>query len=215
MPPQIPREDGHPSDSQSQVAGSIPARGLGFSFAEVRRKQSILRAQGIEQPTAPASLMPTWPSPTRRVPTGRRNLTVGCSLSIRHRAELSIGEVRAEDRFFLRRLEHGRISSRSSVDIPPWKGSCGTSRANTVRRRREDETPPGSFSSSIGRAAPAGRRSSARIRAQIRPELDLEVWDEQMLLSLLRSQFGIHLDVDRAARGHRSFEREEMKRPPQ
>jgi hypothetical protein len=141
------------------------------------------------------SLMPTWPSPTRRVPTGRRNLTVGCSLSIRHRAELSIGEVRAEDRFFLRRLEHGRISSRSSVDIPPWKGSCGTSRANTVRRRREDETPPGSFSSSIGRAAPAGRRSSARIRAQIRPELDLEVWDEQMLLSLLRSQFGIHLDA--------------------
>jgi adenylate cyclase len=33
------------------------------------------------------------------------------------------------------------------------------------------------------------------IRAQIRPELDLEVWDEQVLLSLLRSQFGIHLDA--------------------
>jgi hypothetical protein len=58
-------------------------------------------------------------------------------------------------------LEHGRISSRSSTDTPR-KRSCGTSRANTVRRRREDETPPSSFSSSIGRAAPAGRRSSAR-----------------------------------------------------
>jgi hypothetical protein len=170
MPPQIPREDGHPSDSQSQVAGSIPARGLGFSFAEVRRKQSILRAQGIEQPTAPASLMPTWPSPTRRVPTGRRNLTVGCSLSIRHRAELSIGEVRAEDRFFLRRLEHGRISSRSSVDIPPGKGRAAPpAQIRSVdggrTRRRQARSHPRSVALrrlAGGRARESGRSSISR-----------------------------------------------------
>jgi hypothetical protein len=32
------------------------------------------------------------------------------------------------------------------------------------------------------------------IRRSIRPELELEIWDESMLLSLLRSQFGLSID---------------------
>jgi hypothetical protein len=78
---------------------------------------------------------------------------------------------------------------------PPGKGRAAPRAQIRSVDAGEHETPPGSFSSSIGRAAPAGRRSSARIRAQIRPELDLEVWDEETLLSLLRAQFGIHLDA--------------------